>query len=180
MRARDWNKILAGLLVSTPIAQAAHAEIYLTADQAIHLLFPGVRMEAHPVTLDSEQMKAIRRASGEKPLSPTVRLWLGPNREAVFVDQVLGKHDYITYAVGITGEGKVKGVEIIEYKETYGYEVRDAAWRNRFIGKSAKDPLTLDRDIPNISGATLSSKHITDGVRRIVQTYELLKPGFSL
>ncbi len=35
-------------------------------------------------------------------------------------------------------------------------------------------PLKLTEDIQNISGATLSSKHITDGVRRLLATYELV------
>ncbi len=34
--------------------------------------------------------------------------------------------------------------------------------------------LKLTEDIQNISGATLSSKHITDGVRRLLATYDLV------
>jgi uncharacterized protein with FMN-binding domain len=49
--------------------------------------------------------------------------------------------------------------------------VRDGAWRAQFVGKSAASPLQLNVDIKNISGATLSSKHITDGVKRILQKF---------
>ncbi len=38
--------------------------------------------------------------------------------------------------------------------------------------KSAASPLQLNGDIKNISGATLSSKHVTDGVKRVLQMYE--------
>ena len=49
--------------------------------------------------------------------------------------------------------------------------MRDASWRAQFVGKSANSQLELDADIKNISGATLSSKHVTDGVKRILQKY---------
>ena len=87
------------------------------------------------------------------------------------VDKVVGKHEYITVAIGINANGTVKQIEIMEYNESYGYEVRNAAWRAQFVGKSASSPLQLNVDIKNISGATLSSKHITDGVKRILQKY---------
>jgi uncharacterized protein with FMN-binding domain len=76
---------------------------------------------------------------------------------------------FIAVAIGINANGTVKQIEIMEYKESYGYEVRDAAWRAQFVGKSAASPLELNVDIKNISGATLSSKHITDCVKRILQ-----------
>jgi Na+-translocating ferredoxin:NAD+ oxidoreductase RnfG subunit len=43
----------------------------------------------------------------------------------------------------------------------------------QFAGKTAADPLRLDGDIKNISGATLSCRHITDAVKRLLATYEV-------
>jgi FMN-binding protein len=43
----------------------------------------------------------------------------------------------------------------------------------QFVGKTASAPLKLDADIRNISGATLSSRHVTEGVRRLLATYEV-------
>ena len=48
----------------------------------------------------------------------------------------------------------------------------DAAWRRQFAGKTARDPLKLDQDIRNISGATLSCRHVTDGIKRLLGFYE--------
>jgi hypothetical protein len=174
MRPRDWNRIVAGLSLA-PIAIFGHAETYLTETQAAAVLWPGITLEPRWMDLDPADIKRIQNASGTKPLSPHVRVFWGPNREALFVDRVLGKHDYITYAAAINADGTVKGIEIMDYRETYGYQVREAGWRDHFSGKSSKDPLKLGQDIPNISGATLSSKHVTDGMRRILQTYNILK-----
>jgi hypothetical protein len=49
--------------------------------------------------------------------------------------------------------------------------VRLAGWRNQFAGKTAADAVALDRDIRNISGATLSCRHLTEGVHRLLQLY---------
>ena len=54
------------------------------------------------------------------------------------VDAVFGKHELITYAVGLGADGSVRGVEILEYLESYGYQIRDPAWRRQFAGKTAR------------------------------------------
>lgn len=55
----------------------------------------------------------------------------------------------------------------------YGYEVAEAQWRKQFIGKTATDPIKLNQDIQNIGGATLSCKHLTDGVKRVAVLYDI-------
>ncbi|HET7364087.1 MAG TPA: FMN-binding protein [Burkholderiales bacterium] len=132
---------------------AAHATVYLTVEQAQQLLFAGAGFTA----VDPGRRERIWRVSAGG--------WF-------IVDQVLGKHELISYALGIDGSGRVRGVEILEYRESHGGEVRDAAWRAQFAGKSAADSLQLDRDIRNISGATLSCRHVTDGVKRLLKLYE--------
>jgi Na+-transporting NADH:ubiquinone oxidoreductase subunit NqrC len=52
--------------------------------------------------------------------------------------------------------------------------VRNKRWRAQFSGKRASDALQFGREIKNISGATLSSRHVTDGVRRVLATYALV------
>jgi Na+-translocating ferredoxin:NAD+ oxidoreductase RnfG subunit len=85
-----------------------------------------------------------------------------------FVDQVIGKHELITYALGIAPDGSVQQVQIIEYLEVYGSQVRYPKWRDQFVGKTVKSPLRLDSDIANIAGATLSARHVTDGIKRLL------------
>ena len=62
----------------------------------------------------------------------------------------------------------------LDYRETFGGQVRDPNWRAQFTGKHHGQSLKLGKDIRNISGATLSSKHVTDGVRRILSTYAVV------
>ena len=45
-----------------------------------------------------------------------------------FVDQVIGKHELITDALGINLDGSVRQIQVIEYLEVYGSQVRYANW----------------------------------------------------
>jgi len=59
------------------------------------------------------------------------------------------------------------------YRENYGYEVRNPRWRAQFVGHDSKTTLDLGEEIKNISGATMSCRHITEGVNRVLATYDL-------
>lgn len=77
---------------------------------------------------------------------------------------VIGKELPITFLVLLTRENSVRGIEILNYRETHGGEVRREKWRAQFNGKSAGDSLKLGEDIKNIAGATLSCRALTDAV----------------
>ncbi len=47
-------------------------------------------------------------------------------------------------------------------------QARYPNWRDQFVGNTVKSPLRLDEDIANIGGATLSSRHVTDGIKRLL------------
>ncbi len=153
---------------------SGYATTYLTVEQAQAAIFPGARLTPAAITLTSAQRGAITKASGVRVRSTEVRAWRVEGGGWFIIDEVLGKHEFITYAVGIGADGAVRDIEIMDYRETYGGEVRNAKWRAQFTGKTNAAPLKLDQDIKNISGATLSSRHITDGVKRLLVTHDLV------
>ena len=81
---------------------------------------------------------------------------------------MIGKHEYMTYAVGINPDGTLRQFQIVEYREAYGYQVRELKWRDQFVGKTIADKLEVGADIANISGATLSCRHLTDGIKQLL------------
>ena len=169
-RWAQWSLLPTAAVV---IAAPAYGTVYLTVDQAQQAIFPGARFTEAPLTLSDAQAKAIEAKSGMNVRGREVNAWRVESGGLLIVDQVIGKHEYITYAVGLNADGSVRGIEIMDYRESYGHEIRDPAWRAQFTGKTAADPLKLERDIKNISGATLSCRHITDAVRRLLATYEV-------
>ena len=172
--ARYWLPVAA---VCVPAA--AHATRYLTVEQAQHAIFPRAeRFTEIAVRLSAEDRKRVGASAGVDMPRGEPQLWraLGGNASLgfFFVDEVIGKHERITYAVGIGPDGSVRGVEILDYRESRGGEVRDPRWRAQFAGKRAGDPLRVGEDIQNITGATLSSRHITEGVRRLLALHRIV------
>jgi Na+-transporting NADH:ubiquinone oxidoreductase subunit C len=161
------------LPASALIAPSALAIQYLTVEQAQKAIFPGKSFTALPVRLTGIQRKAIEQTSGVRVLRDEQQVWRVSGGGWFIVDEVVGKHEFITYAVGLNADGSVKQIEIMDYRETYGGQIRDQKWRSHFVGKTSRSTLKLDSDIKNISGATLSCRHITDGVKRLLAFYEI-------
>lgn len=175
--AERWYRIIPAAVAAVAPAPAA-ATVYLTIPAAQQALFPGAQFVEHPLALSDAQRKAIARAAGAPGYDKVQRVWearSGSGRAGWFmVDRVIGKHEFITYALALGADGTIRGVEILDYRETYGGEIRNPKWRQQFVGKRPGSQLQLDKDIKNISGATLSSRHVTDGVRRLLVTYQML------
>ena len=152
------------------------AKTYLTPDQAKQVIWGSTPMTPVRVTLSKEQMKSIQSASKTRVRSNFLKTWKLDSGDWFIVDQVIGKHENIDIAVGLTKAGKVKGVEVLTYRESYGHEIRNPKWKAQLHGKGHEKVLRLDKDIKNISGATLSCRHIVDGVNRLTQTwYQVLR-----
>ena len=158
-------------MVSTPII--AQAKIYVSAEQAQKILFPNKQLTKAPVIITDDLQERMRAASSIRYPFRGDRIWKAADGGWLIIDEVVGKHEMITYAVGIAPNGSILGIEILEYVESYGYEVAEVQWRKQFIGKTVKDPIKLNQDIQNIGGATLSCKHLTDGVKRVLVLYDL-------
>ena len=152
---------------------------YLTVEQAQKLCFAeATEFLPSDIALTREQRKAIQKDSGVRVRVSTQKVWEA-KRNGKFIgwfiqDEVLGKHEFVMWALALNFDGSVRQIEILDYRETYGYQIRDAKWREQFYGKKYGAALKLNGDIKNISGATLSCRHITDGVNRLLSFYELV------
>jgi Na+-translocating ferredoxin:NAD+ oxidoreductase RnfG subunit len=176
--------LLVGLLAAS--ITSACAERYLTVAEARKLCFPAAdRFEEQTIRFTEPQKKAIQKQSGIKVRNLGHRVHLarqGTNLLGLLVvDHVLGKHEIIDYAVAISSTGTVAQVEILEYRESHGMEIRGEKWREQFKGKSSAAKLRLNDDIYNISGATISCRNVTEGVKRVLATYDVvLRPRLGL
>ncbi|QWE04842.1 FMN-binding protein [Polynucleobacter sp. JS-JIR-II-50] len=164
-------------MMSTPIM--AHAKIYVSAEQAQKILFPNNILTKYPIIITDDLQEKMRIASSIRYPFQGDRIWRAGDGSWFVVDEVIGKHEMITYAVAINPNGSIAGIEVLEYVESYGYEVVEAQWRKQFVGKTANDPIKLNQDIQNIGGATLSCKHLTDGVKRVTVLYDLALKNFN-
>jgi Na+-translocating ferredoxin:NAD+ oxidoreductase RnfG subunit len=167
-------------IVALSASSCAFAADYLTVDQARQVLFPSaIQFEERVSALNPSQLEAVAQTGKVSARTTTWRYWAALDKSGnllghVVVDNVIGKFELITYAVGVSDQGVVQGVEILSYRENHGGEIRLASWRKQFQGKTVGQPIKIAQDIAGISGATLSCNHVTDGVRRIVAVLSVL------
>ena len=60
----------------------------------------------------------------------------------------------------------VSDVEILVYRESKGSEVRRKRFNSQYEGKTVLDPIRINKDIINITGATMSVRSVSAGVKR--------------
>ncbi len=160
-------------------ATPAEARKYLSRQQAEKVCFPNAeKVEWRSHRYSMEEIKAIHRKSRLKVIDPGI--WYGvalKDNKVIGIlafDRSIGKHEFIDYVIALTPEGKVKQIEILEYRESWGYQVRRESWRKQFAGKNAASKLNLNDGIHNISGATLSCRGITEGIKRVCHTWNVV------
>jgi Na+-translocating ferredoxin:NAD+ oxidoreductase RnfG subunit len=158
------------------VCHSAQALVYLSVEQAQALMFPGQTLTPTPVVLSAADIAAIEKDAGVQVYVGSLTAWKA-DAGYFFTDSVIGKHDLIHYAVAVDAEGTVRDVEILEYREAYGGEVRNSHWLHQFSGLHHGDIVKVGHGIQNISGATLSSQHVTDGIRRLLATYAIAIAG---
>ncbi len=149
-------------------------ETYLSPVQAQHLMCGGRTSHGRALSrLSDAQKKSIEKASNVNVREREIKAWKTSGGGWFILDNAVGKHEFIDFALSLSAGGAVKDVEILTYRETYGGQVREPKWRAQFTGKTTAQPVKIDKDIKNISGATLSSVHMTDAIRRLLYTYEI-------
>ena len=89
-----------------------------------------------------------------------------------------GYADRIEALIGLDPGGEtITGLFILEQKETpgLGNKISSAVWRGQFTGKSTRAPLVVKKGVPAtpntidaITGATISSRSVTDMVNQAV------------
>ncbi|WP_293750385.1 FMN-binding protein [uncultured Paraglaciecola sp.] len=173
MQRRDFVKCLTlGVVGYTMLSKVAYAKTYLTVDQAQALMLKDVELTPFTVALTKQQAKAIKQASDTRVRNFNMRTWRSANNDWFIVDQVIGKHENIDLAVVINRLGQVTHIEVLTYRETYGDQIMHPKWLAQFYGRDSSEHLKLDKQIRNISGATLSCRHVTDGINRLTHTWK--------
>jgi len=132
------------------------------------------------LALTEDQLAAVGKALGMR-LSASSYPYLavtddhGAALGEIFLLDVMGQSQPITFAVGIASDGTVRDLQVMIYREAHGEEITDKRFRKQFAGKRVADPLALGKDIDAISGATISSRSATFAAKKALQLDELVR-----
>jgi len=91
------------------------------------------------------------------------------------LDNVYGKSMPITFLVLFNLSGKIISTDIVKYREPYGGGVKLKIWNDQFKGKNLNSKFKVGDDIDSISGATISVRSVTKGIKKLTLLYNKIK-----
>jgi len=156
------------------------AVVYQTEEDALKKMFPDAdRFDTKGIELTSDQMLQAEQISGKRFKDSHFQYSIATKEADIigygFLIEVIGKERPITLLIGITKEGAIISVEVLIYRESQGSEIRYPRFMAQFRGKKKEDPLRMGTDIQSISGATLSSRGVTYGVKKALALFDVVR-----
>lgn len=175
-----WSARIALALAAVAAMPARAQEVLLSADQALREIFPEVARTTREVrALAAPAKQRLEKQLGRPIDEDSIAVTLVYDRDGALrgyavVTEEIGKYRPITFMVGVTPDFTVRDVAVMVYRESRGGDVRRKRFLTQYRGKSTRDPIDLNRDIINISGATLSVRSMNAGVKRVLAEVQAL------
>lgn len=148
-------------------------QIYLTEQTALKSVFPQdqeIVKEIH--AFKTSEKNRIEARLGWILQEPAVTVYKGLENGNIkgyaVITEEIGKFKPITFIIKASDKGQIERVEVMTYREPVGAEVRKQRFLRQFRKKSAKDSLRINRDILNITGATMSVQAMTAGIKKVL------------
>ena len=169
--------LLCGVIIVTATAMPAMAVRYLTKEEALRVVMPKAQtVRAEQVQLTSDQRQRVRNKVDQPIDDDTFIFHVGKRNNQIdgyaYITDKKGRHRPITFVVGLKPDCSVQDVAIMIYREPRGYEVKAKRFLRQYHNKTIDDPIEVNRDIKNISGATISAHSVSAGVREAVAICE--------
>lgn len=172
--------IILFFLISFP--QSAFSEHLINPDKALIKIYKeATRFEEVEISLTESQVQWIEDAAGlmfSREDLNKLRMTRVFKHDLLigyaFEDTVLGRWGPIHYLTGFDKNGIILQTIILDYDEIRGKPISKRRFLNQYKGKSVKNPIKIRKDIDGVTGATISSRSLTDGIRKIVHILYLL------
>ena len=178
---RVWDSELKRYLTEQEMSMA---EVFLTEEEAVKLMFPkSERVRKELLRIPMDKKTTIEERIGWKFPEESFDVYIGETGSQIdgyaLVQNTIGKHKPMTYMVGVDARGHVSNVELLVFREARGSEVRTKRFNVQYEGKTVLDPVRINKDILNISGATMSVRSMTAGIKRVLVLVDefYLKPA---
>jgi Na+-translocating ferredoxin:NAD+ oxidoreductase RnfG subunit len=155
-------------------------QAYLHEADAARSMFPESSASARKVlVLSDAEVAALSKVLGRRVEArnyPYLDVRSEKGRLGfIFMFDVIGESQPITFAIGVTADGALQDVQVMVYREPQGEAIVEKRFRRQFVGKRSKDPITLDKDIDAVSGATISSRSATFAARKGLLLAEVVR-----
>jgi hypothetical protein len=172
-------------LVAAASVTPALPTTLISLDEALASAFPPpLVVEARTAFLDEEDARKIEKIAGSEPRSRIIRYFVAHEEGATdamsagagFLDTHLVRTLEETLLIVVTPAGTIGRIEVLSFREPREY-LPSARWIAQFEGRKLDEDLWLRRGVRPLSGATLSSRSITEAARRALALHALLVSG---
>jgi hypothetical protein len=178
---RIWDNELKRYLTDQEMMMA---EVFMSEEDALKVMLPkSERVRRELLRLTPDKKSQIEDRIGWKFPEDSFEVYIGETGTQVdgyaLVQNTIGKHKAMTYMVGIDQKGRVSDIELLVFRESRGSEIRQKRFNTQYEGKTVLDPVRINKDIINISGATMSVRSMSAGIKRVLVLVDefYLKPA---
>ena len=172
------KKIFFALLLGTLLSQSSVAGSKASVDEVIKSSFTGVStIDPKQIILTKKQFSQVQARAKAAVRTKIYRYYdIKSNTKrlgyAVLISRkVRAKKATVLYA--FDNSGTLKFTEIMAFGEPPEY-IPSKTWMSQLQNRDDSVILTVGKDIPTISGATLSARSITEGARVARAIYEII------
>lgn len=173
-------RLLAGVAGATMVLTGSAAG-QISQEEALALAFPNMTVERRTAYLDDDQLASARRLAGERAevRSAIVTHYVASRNGAPVGAAYFDAHRVRTLQevlmVVVRPDGSVDRIETVAFREPPEYRAPDG-WLDLFEGRPLSDELSTRGNIPNVTGATLTSNAVTSAVRRVLALHAVVRP----
>ncbi len=165
-------------LLSLFLLGSLHAKLLITPFEAIHLAYGDkVIVTKKNILLKSKQAKALSKIAHQKLKTRIYRIFKIQEDKTIIAYGVLTMNKMRTKDAAlltmINLEGVIKSVATIAFNEPPEF-APNKKWESLFEKKTKNDTLRIGKDLPTITGATLSARGYANGVRLALGIYEVV------
>ncbi len=165
------------LALSFLVTSACFATLFYSRKAALEFAFPAASsVDMKNVILSAEEKNMIQRASASPLESRIFTYYVAKKGEDVLGYAFIESHVVRTMPEAvmtvIDSEGNIEKVFILAFYEPLEYIPSDL-WLKQFLEKTFNSNLRLNSDIQSVTGATLSCRAITKGVKKNLVFYKL-------
>jgi hypothetical protein len=157
------------LLLGILLPQSSMGKSNVAIEKVVKSSFPTVsNVEAKQLVLTSAQHQAIQSKAKAAVRTKVYRYYdfksasKTVGKGVLIARKMRTKKAIVLYAFDM--KGNLKFTEIMSFGEPPEFKP-NTQWMGQFQNKNASAKLTMGKDIPTISGSTLSAQGISDGAR---------------
>jgi hypothetical protein len=153
--------------------ELSHLEEFMKEEDAVKIMLPkSQRVRKEIIKLSPDKKTHIESRIGWKFPEESFEVYIGETGANLdgfaMVQNTIGKHRHMTYMVGVDAWGRVMDFELLVFREAKGSEVGRKRFNSQYEDKTLQDPIRINKDIINISGATMSVRSLNAGVKRVL------------